>query len=179
MAEFVRRLHQRIGQQHQGDAVQRQGTVQHIRGEFRAVHHSQHDAGADQRQPEQQAREREDRAHQLHGVVQEAVRVEQRQPQGERVAQPHQQGVALHPLAAPRDLGDIGRQLTQQEVGAVELGQQQDGFLLARLGGAMPAADHLPRLPQRPPAVQQADHQIRRGRQPVEPAALVILREMP
>jgi hypothetical protein len=82
-------------------------------------------------------------------------------------------------IGALAQLFHIGRQRSNQQIGAVKLGEQPDDLFLRRLILAELFADACPDVVDGPPAVHHAEHEVRGRRNSVKAAGLVVLEQIP
>ena len=122
----------------------------------------------DPRGPEEQAPAVQQRAEDWLQPRQDAVGIEEPQPQ---VHDPDRLlgDPPLHPLApAAQQLLGLGEEVDGQQVGAVHLAEELDHFLLRRRAVAVVAQDQVPGVLDAPVAVEQADHLMGDRAQAVE-----------
>ena len=159
MSQFVQELYERKGKPQEQQIFGGQKPVGRARRQFRPVQGGK-DKGRDHdHQPQQNPCPPGERFDQRQSPDQQAIGIDQRETQGERV---HETPLppARPPLLPPGQFQNIRHDIGDEDISLVQPGEQPDDLVLRNHIVAEEARRLVPDFPHRPPAVHQADYNV-------------------
>ncbi|MBR0815175.1 hypothetical protein JQ544_26835 [Bradyrhizobium diazoefficiens] len=179
MAEFMERLHDRIGYREQEQRFSRQNAVGDIGGELRPMLAPKNAAIDEEREIDRDADDREERPDQRESCAEEIVRVQQRNPQRQRIHEAHHQLSLTLATAAVRQFFEERRCIAVEHIGGMQLAEQANDLVLGQDIILQPRAGDVPDLLNGAFAVHEADDEVGLGRETMQAARRAILEDVP
>ena len=179
VSELVAELQHREDEPHHQQVFGEEHPVEHVLAELAPMRDRGDDAEPDDNAPQHEAPEPEERPRERHQPAEQPLGVEQRDLPGEDAEDLlHQQPLLLF-LAAPEELGGVGRDVALEDVGRVQLAEELDHLVLGHGVVAELRERSVPDRLDGVLAVHQPDHEVGRRREAVEALRGEILQHVP